>query len=87
VDPALTPVGAKYEPVAAAAFQEQDLVAAIEDAYLGRPQFIRGIQQPHQPVPNLAAFVTITRLHTAGREREARRLRHGPQRIRPANLL
>jgi hypothetical protein len=41
VDPALTPVGTKDEPVHAATFQEQDLVAAIEDAYLGRPQFIR----------------------------------------------
>jgi hypothetical protein len=87
VDPALAPVGTKDEPVHAAAFQEQDLVAAIEDAYLGRPQFIRGIEQPHQPVADLAAFVAITRLHTAGRKRKARRLRHCPQRVRPANLL
>jgi len=87
VDPALTPVGTQDQPVHAATLQEQDLVATIDDAYLGRTQFIRAIEQSHQPVTNLPALVILTSLQAAGRKRETRRFHGSPQRIRAASPL
>jgi hypothetical protein len=85
--PSSTPVRAEDQPVDAAPLQEQDFVAVIEHADLGRAQFIRAIEQPDKPVSDLPALVIIAGFQAAGRERQAGRLGDGPQRIRPANLL
>jgi predicted nucleic acid-binding protein len=87
VQPACAAIGTEDAPVDATALQEQHLVTTIEDTDLRRTEFVRAIQQPDQPIPDLPPLVAVVRFETTGREEETGRFGDGPQRIGPANFL
>jgi hypothetical protein len=69
------------------AFEELDFVALVEDPDLRRTELIGRVQQPHEPVADVATFVVLE-WHDAGRfERKMRGLGSGAQRIGAPNLL
>src|SRR5271157_4570939 len=88
MNPTLPAIGTEHEPVDPTALQQLDFVALVEDADFGRSELVRRVQQPNQPVTDLAALIVIERADAGGLERKVGRLlSHGPHRIRSTYLL
>jgi hypothetical protein len=88
VDPTAASVRAQNSPVHAIAFQKLDLIAAIQDSDLRGADLIRAVEQPNEPIPDLAPLECLDRPDAIPGEGQRRRhFRHDAQRIGLANLL
>jgi hypothetical protein len=88
VDPTAASIGAQNPPVHVIPLQELDLVAAIENSDLRGADFVRAVEQPNEPIPDLAALECLGRPDAIFGERQRRRrFRHDAQGIGLADLL
>jgi hypothetical protein len=77
VDPTAAPVRAQNSPVHAIALQELDLIAAIQDSDLRGADLVRAVEQPNEPIPDLAALECLDRPDAVpGEGQRRRRFRH-----------
>src|SRR5205814_10733322 len=85
VDPALVAVGAEDEPERSRSVEELDLVTLVEQADLGRPKLIGGIEQADEPITDPSALATLDRADGPGLERQLHVGGHAPEGVRLAS--